>query len=73
MTFKVYNHGSKYSYLLHEIGFVDFQFGTTIGYSAMYSEMGRRVGRGQKNKQMWLPKIIYSPIYLPMQKASHLF
>ena len=31
------------------------------------------IGRGQKNKQMWLPKIIYSSIYLLMQKASHLF
>ena len=30
MTFKVCNHGSKYSYLLHEIGFVDSQFGTTV-------------------------------------------
>ena len=30
MTFKVCNHGSKYSYLLHKMGFVDSQFGTTV-------------------------------------------
>ena len=30
MTFKVCNHGSKYPYLLHKIGFVDSQFGTTV-------------------------------------------
>ena len=31
MTFKVCNYGSKYPYLLHEMGFVDSQFGTTVG------------------------------------------
>ena len=30
MTFKVYNHGSKYPYLLHKMGFVDSQFDTTV-------------------------------------------
>ena len=30
MTFKVCNHGSKYPYLLHKMGFVDSQFGTTV-------------------------------------------
>ena len=32
MTFKVCNHGSKYPYLLHKMGFVDSQFGTTVGF-----------------------------------------
>ena len=31
MTFKVCNYGSKYPYLLHKMGFVDSQFGTTVG------------------------------------------
>ena len=30
MTFKVCNYGSKYPYLLHKMGFVDSQFGTTV-------------------------------------------
>ena len=30
MNFKVCNHGSKYSYLLHKMGFADSQFGTTV-------------------------------------------
>ena len=30
MTFKVCNYGSKYPYLLRKMGFVDFQFGTTV-------------------------------------------
>ena len=33
MTFKVCNHGSKYPYLLHKMGFVDSQFGTTVDQS----------------------------------------
>ena len=30
MNYKACNHGSKYPYLLHKMGFVDSQFGTTV-------------------------------------------
>ena len=41
MTFKVCNDGSKCPYLLHKMGFVDSQFGTTVpihrdSYSARF-------------------------------------
>ena len=36
MTFKVCNHGSKYLYLLHKMGFVDSQFGITVFWTGQW-------------------------------------
>ena len=50
MTFKVCNHGSKYPYLLHVMGFVDSQFGTTV---PLYIHEFLEEGLTNHNESSW--------------------